>query len=80
MVTLALNDNLDGAKKVHYAMLDIINALFMDGSPSGIKAMLSIMGICEDHVRLPLVKVNKVTHGLLEKLTAAYLREKGAVV
>lgn len=58
MVRLALKGDFDKARKLHYKLTDIINLLFADGSPGGIKAALKIKGICEDHVRMPLANVN----------------------
>ena len=43
----------------HYQMLDVINALFADGNPAGIKALLDHMGIVKNNLRLPMVKVNR---------------------
>lgn len=45
------------ALRSHYQLLDITNSLFEDGNPAGIKALLEIMGICENKLRLPLVCV-----------------------
>ena len=72
MVNMALNGKIEKAKSIHYSLLDIINALFMDGNPSGIKAALNILGICEKYVRLPLVNVNDETQARLEDLISAY--------
>ncbi|MFN4123081.1 MAG: 4-hydroxy-tetrahydrodipicolinate synthase [Flavobacteriales bacterium] len=57
MVRLALNNEMEKARKLHYSLLDFIKYLFADGSPSGIKAALKIMDICEEHVRQPLANV-----------------------
>lgn len=49
------------AQEVHYQILDLINALFMDGNPAGIKEALQFKGLCKNYLRLPLVPVNKET-------------------
>ncbi len=59
MVRSALEGNFDKAKKLHYKLLDITHAIYVDGNPSGIKGLLSVMNICPEHVRLPLVSVSK---------------------
>jgi len=69
MVRLGLKDDFAGARKIHFELIDLINALFLDGSPGGIKATLNLMNLCEDIVRLPLVPVNKDVHKLIKKLT-----------
>jgi 4-hydroxy-tetrahydrodipicolinate synthase len=75
MVDQALEGNINEANKIHYQLLDIINALFMDGSPSGIKAALEMLNICKNHVRLPLVKVSKTTETLLKDLVERFQKE-----
>ena len=65
MVRLARNGNFPDARTLHYRLLDFSNALFADGSPSGIKAALEIMGLCRNDVRLPLVPVNEDTRLLI---------------
>ncbi len=59
MVRFALQGEFIKANKIHYSLLDIINQLFADGNPAGIKKALSILNITEDYLRLPLVKVNQ---------------------
>ena len=59
MVRFALQGEFIEANKIHYSLLDIINQLFADGNPAGIKKALSILNIAEDYLRLPLVKVNQ---------------------
>jgi 4-hydroxy-tetrahydrodipicolinate synthase len=61
MVNLSLEENYTEAKQIHYAILEIINQLFADGNPAGIKAALSILNICENNLRLPMVTI-KDTH------------------
>lgn len=68
MVQLALNNNYREAEKIHYKLLEFIDTLFVEGNPAGIKAALSILGIIENNLRLPLVPVSKETHKKLEKL------------
>jgi 4-hydroxy-tetrahydrodipicolinate synthase len=33
--------------------------LFAEGNPGGIKYVLQLKGICENHVRLPLVDISR---------------------
>ncbi|MFO7657137.1 MAG: 4-hydroxy-tetrahydrodipicolinate synthase [Bacteroidales bacterium] len=58
MVSLAIESDIQAAAEIHYILLDMIGALFAEGSPSGIKAVLEILGIVKNHVRLPLVPVS----------------------
>jgi len=58
MVRFALSDNYPAARELHYKLIDIIHTLFEEGSPSGVKAYLSEMGICGNHFRLPVYPVS----------------------
>jgi len=68
MVQLALQNNFNEAEKIHYQLLEFIDTLFIEGNPAGIKEALSIMGIIENNLRLPLVNVSEKTHQKLKKL------------
>jgi 4-hydroxy-tetrahydrodipicolinate synthase len=67
MVQLCLKGNFEKARVIHYKLIDFINSLFADGSPAGIKAALNSIKLCPDHLRLPLVPVNKEVHSLIRK-------------
>jgi len=56
------------ALRNHYQLFDIIEALFEDGNPGGIKALLDVMGILKNNLRLPLVKVNRALHSKIKNL------------
>jgi len=59
MVRQALQGDFIKAKSIHYELIDIINQLFADGNPAGVKKALSLLNITEDYLRLPLVEVNQ---------------------
>lgn len=59
MVRLALQGKIVESRKLHYQLLDLIPLLFAEGSPSGIKYVLSQMGICQNYFRLPVAPVSK---------------------
>lgn len=72
MVRMSLAGKFKEAQKLHYKHTDIIEKLFADGNPAGIKAVLEILKISQANLRLPLVKVNKSIQKDLETLVAAY--------
>lgn len=55
MVRLALQGDLSGARDIHYRFVEMIEVLFADGNPAGVKSVLSYMGKIENILRLPLV-------------------------
>ena len=61
LVHAALNGDLPTARREHLRLLEVINLLFVEGNPGGIKHVLKVMGICGDKMRLPLVNVSEGT-------------------
>ena len=49
----------DKALKLHYAMMRMNQLIFADGNPAGIKCLMSLMGLCKNVLRLPLVPVSE---------------------
>ena len=72
MVNLLLNEKYAEAREIHYSLLEIMEALFEDGNPAGIKAALDTMAIISNNLRLPLVKANKATYNKLASLVKNY--------
>jgi len=72
MVNHCLEGRYDEARKIHYSLLEIIETLFEDGNPSGIKAALEALGLLKNNLRLPLVKANKATRNKLDILIDKY--------
>jgi len=66
MVNLGLSGNFDKASVLHYKLLALMNALFEEGSPAGVKATLEILKITQGKLRLPLVPVSDALHRKLE--------------
>lgn len=58
MVSLALNDHVAEARKIHLSLLDITPLCFREGNPAGIKAVLALQGKIKYNLRLPLVRVS----------------------
>jgi len=67
MVRLGLERKVDEAYQIHYKLAPAIDYIFEEGNPAGIKAVFKKLGICDDTLRLPLVKVSD---GLREKIDA----------
>jgi 4-hydroxy-tetrahydrodipicolinate synthase len=58
MVRFCLAAKFNEAQKLHYKYTDIITSMFAEGSPSGVKAYLSEMGLCKNIFRLPVWPVS----------------------
>ena len=70
MVRAALEKDCEKANELHYKLLDLIAALFEEGSPAGVKAALEIQGLCNDEVRLPLVSASDKLKEKIKSLLA----------
>ncbi len=59
MIQLGLAGKNKEAFDIHYKLMDIVDYIFEENNPAGIKAVLMKKGICLDEVRLPLVKASE---------------------
>lgn len=55
MVRLALQGDYDNARSIHHHFTELIELLFVEGNPAGVKSMLAVMGFIRNILRLPLV-------------------------
>jgi 4-hydroxy-tetrahydrodipicolinate synthase len=67
LVNHSLKSNLKSAREIQLRFLDMIELLFVDGNPAGVKAMLNIMNLCQNNLRLPLVPVTKTIYTRIQK-------------
>ena len=58
LVKFALNGKLSDAKLLHDKLYGLYHYLYSEGNPSGVKAFLSLQGICKNYLRLPLVPIS----------------------
>jgi 4-hydroxy-tetrahydrodipicolinate synthase len=65
LIDAALEGNLTKARELHYKLLPLMNANFIESNPIPVKAVLAMMGLIEENYRLPLVPI---TPGSREKL------------
>lgn len=68
MVQSSLSGHFKKAQEIHYKLFDIVNALFAEGSPGGIKAVLEQKGLCQNYFRLPIVGVSKTHYNFISSL------------
>jgi 4-hydroxy-tetrahydrodipicolinate synthase len=68
MVDLALAGDWQQARALHYRLLPLMEANFIESSPGPVKAALALMGLIEENFRLPLVPVQEATRGRMKKL------------
>ena len=66
MVRLGLEGNAKDAYKLHFKLMDVISYIFSENNPAGIKAVLKQLNLCDDTVRLPLVRASKELHAKIK--------------
>ncbi len=68
MVRAALNNHWPEARELERRFGRLLDANFWESNPGPVKTVLSLMGRCSDHVRLPLVPPTAATRTRLERL------------
>ena len=67
MVRLCLANDYNGARGLHYKLLEGIDLLFAENNPAGVKAFLTEMGIIENYFRLPVVPLSSELHAQVKQ-------------
>jgi 4-hydroxy-tetrahydrodipicolinate synthase len=68
MIEHALNGSFRFARKIHYKILPLMEANFIESSPAPCKFVTSEMKLCEENLRLPLVPVTAETRTKLKSV------------
>jgi 4-hydroxy-tetrahydrodipicolinate synthase len=65
MTAACLRGDWATARRLHYAMLPVIRALFAEVNPTGVKSALAMMGYCRDELRPPLLSMSEAPRAKL---------------
>ncbi len=68
MVRAMLEANAKEARKLHYRILALMEANFVESSPGPCKFVMAEMGLLEENLRLPLVPVTEATRKILREV------------
>ncbi|MGH9947249.1 MAG: 4-hydroxy-tetrahydrodipicolinate synthase [Pyrinomonadaceae bacterium] len=68
MVEYALAGSFHFARKIHYKILPLMEANFIESSPAPCKFVMKEMGLLEENLRLPLVPVTEPTRKILREI------------
>ena len=66
----ALCGDWETARDVHYRLLPLMEANFIESNPGPVKAAMAILGLLEERLRLPLVPVQSSTRDRLRQVLA----------
>jgi 4-hydroxy-tetrahydrodipicolinate synthase len=72
MIQLGLEGKNKEAYQIHFKLMDIIDYIFEENNPAGIKTVLKELSICGNEVRLPLVKASNQLTEKIAKYVASF--------
>ena len=55
MVNALSNGDWERGREIHYELLPLFRALFVETNPIPVKTAASILGLCSDEMRLPMI-------------------------
>ena len=61
------NDEIKEAEKIDKILQPLHHAMFVESNPSPVKYAAKLLNLCDDNVRLPLVKVTPETKNIIKK-------------
>ena len=67
-----LDRDSEGAKKIHFEILDLCKAMFIETNPIPVKTSLKLMGMLNGEMRLPLCEMQKENEEKLKKVLKQY--------
>jgi 4-hydroxy-tetrahydrodipicolinate synthase len=70
LVEAALEGRIDEARELHYRLLPLMRANFLESNPVPVKTVLSLMGRCSARLRPPLGPPADETRRRLERVLA----------
>src|SRR5215203_1346359 len=66
MIDKAIDGAHTASRKLHYQILPLMEANFIESSPAPCKFVMKEMGLVEENLRLPLVPVTAETRAMLK--------------
>ena len=72
MVEAFGRDDIKKAQVLHYKLLPLVKAMFIETNPIPIKTAMGLIGLCEPDLRLPLCKISTANLDKLKKALKDY--------
>ncbi|MCV9385682.1 4-hydroxy-tetrahydrodipicolinate synthase [Reichenbachiella ulvae] len=66
VIRAMLAGNMEEAQEENSKIVELLSLIFMEGNPTGIKALLAAKGIIKNYLRLPLVPASDELYRLIE--------------
>ncbi len=68
MVGAMLEDDFERGRELHYELLPLFRALFVETNPIPVKTAASLLGLCSDEMRLPMIPLSGENLNLLQQV------------
>jgi 4-hydroxy-tetrahydrodipicolinate synthase len=78
LVAAAVAGDMERARRIHAALLPLMDALFLEPNPIPVKAALAQQGVCGATMRLPLTEATAATKAKLAELLGAPASSRAA--
>ncbi|PIQ87686.1 MAG: 4-hydroxy-tetrahydrodipicolinate synthase [Candidatus Omnitrophica bacterium CG11_big_fil_rev_8_21_14_0_20_43_6] len=72
LVSAFAKGNLKKAQELHYKLLPLIKAVFLETNPIPVKTAMGLLGMCEPGLRLPMCSMSEDNLGKLKKALKDY--------
>lgn len=69
LTSAMLKNEINKAREINNKYLNMMNILFIEASPSPVKAVAQMKGLCKNKLRLPLIPVTDGAYSILKKET-----------
>ena len=76
MIEYALSGDFSKARQIHYKILNLMEANFVEASPAPCKFVMKEMDLLEENLRLPLVPVTEPTRKKLKEILRSCLKTR----
>ena len=68
MVKALLSGDFERGRELHYELLPLFRALFVETNPIPVKTAASLLGLCSDEMRLPMVPLSGENLAMLQRV------------
>ncbi len=72
LIALFAEKKIEEARELHYKMLPLIKAMFIESNPTPVKKAMELLGLCSGTLRLPLCEVTEDTTKKIQKALKDY--------
>ena len=76
LVSACLNGELDKARELHYKLLPLMEANFIETNPIPVKSAMAMLGLIKETYRLPLVQMSEKSKEKLRNILFDLLRKE----